>query len=353
MKKFNQPILRSPGVLLKFLLASLFFLVMACSPNESENPSDFDEFSSSDAKISSEPGPVEVFASGIQGGSGSVIGPGGDLFVTEGAIGVVSRIDIKTGEISTFASGFPPYIIGIGGAMDITFVGDVAYVLVTLVGPQFGTDDISGIYRVDGPDSYTIVADLGQFSLDNPPETDFFVDMGVQYSIENYRGGFLVADGHHNRVLYVTEDGEISVFEEFGNIVPTGLDVSGKTVYMSQAGPVPHEPEDGKIVTFGPNSSEVSTIANGARLLVDVEFGRGRTLFALSQGVWDGVMEGSPAFPNTGSLVEVNDQGGFDVIVEDLDRPTSLEIVKNTAYIVTLTGEVLKIDNIASEPFGK
>ena len=83
-----------------------------------------------------------------------------------------------------------------------------------------------------------------------------------------------------------------------------------------------------------------------------MEFGRGRTLFALSQGVWDGPFEGTPALPNTGALVKVNGDGTFTIIVDGLDRPTSVEIIKNTAYVVTLAGEVWKIDNIAGPPFG-
>ena len=34
----------------------------------------------------------------------------------------------------------------------------------------------------------------------------------------------------------------------FGNIVPTGLAAAGRTLFMGQAGPVPHLPEDGKVV---------------------------------------------------------------------------------------------------------
>ena len=70
----------------------------------------------------------------------------------------------------------------------------------------------------------------------------------------------------------------------------------------------------------------------------------GQTLFALSQGVWDGVQEGSPALPNTGSLVAVNADGSFTIITAGLDRPTSLEFIGNTAYIVTLAGEIWTID---------
>ncbi|MGI9038546.1 MAG: ScyD/ScyE family protein [Gemmatimonadota bacterium] len=298
------------------------------------------------------PSAPQLLVTGLQGAAGSTIGPGGALFVTEAAVGRISRIDPKTGDVTTFASGLPPTVIDIGGVQDVAFLGGTAYALVTLVGPQFGTSDVVGIYRIDGPNSFTIIADIGAFSLANPPSTPFFIDMGVQYSFQTYRGAFLVADAHHNRVLHVTRDGEITEIKTFGNIVPTGLAVSGNTVYMAEAGPIPHLPEDGKVVSFGPKSPTVTTVASGARLIVDVEFGRGRTLFALSQGVWNGVAEGSPALPNTGSLVRVNADGTFTVVTAGLDRPISLEVIGNTAYIVTLTGEIWTIDNIASPPFG-
>lgn len=299
-------------------------------------------------------GPVAtVLVSGLKGASGSTIGPGGALFVTEGAAGDVSRVDLRTGNVATYASGLPPSIIGIGGATDVAFIGATAYVLVTLVGPDVGGSDVVGIYRVDGPNSFTVIADIGTFSMENPPDTDFFVPTGVQYAIQVFRGEFLVTDGHHNRVLRVTRDGRISEFMTFGNIVPTGLEVSGKTVYMAEAGPVPHEPEDGKVVSFGPKASTAKEVASGARLLVDVEFGRGRKLYALSQGVWDGVAEGSPALPFTGSLVEVNGDGSFSIVKDGLDRPTSVELVRNTAYVVSLAGQIWKIDDVGSPSYGQ
>ena len=132
------------------------------------------------------------------------------------------------------------------------------------VGPDVGGSDTVGIYRIDGPNSFTIIADIGAFSIANPPNTHFVVPTGVQYAIQTYRGAFLVADGHHNRVLHVTRDGEITEFKAFGNIVPTGLALSGNTIYMAQAGPVPHLPENGKVVSFGPNSPIVTTVASGA-----------------------------------------------------------------------------------------
>jgi hypothetical protein len=186
-------------------------------------------------------------------------------------------------------------------------------VLVTLVGP-----------------------DVGAFALDHPPATPFDVPTGLQYALETYRGGFLVSDGHHNRVLRVTRDGQITVLRAFGNIVPTGLEVRGRTIYMAEAGPVPHLPETGKVVAFRPGSTTVREVASGSPLLVDVEFGRGRRLYALSQGIFGGGPAGSPALPDTGALVKANRDGTFTVVIDGLNQPTSLEFIKNTAYAVTL-----------------
>jgi hypothetical protein len=290
--------------------------------------------------------------SGLAGGSGSTVGPGGALYVTESAAGEISRVDPRTGEITTFARGLPRSIIGIGGTTDVAFIGSTAYALVTVVGPDVGGSDVVGIYRIDGPHSFTVIADIGAFALTNPPGFPVDIPTGVQYALETYRGGFLVTDGHHNRVYRVTRDGDVSQMIAFANIVPTGLETRGNTIYMSEAGPVPHDPANGKVVTFGPKSASATELASGAPLLVDVESGRGRDLFALSQGDFSGGPPGSPALPDTGSLVKVNPNGTFGVVFDGLDRPSSVELIKNTAYVVTLTGEIWKIEDPAGPPHG-
>jgi hypothetical protein len=296
-----------------------------------------------------------LLATGLQGGSGSTIGPGGALYVTESATGRILRVDPQTGNVTTFASGLPPTIpaVGFGGATDVAFIGKTAYALVTLVGSEVGGSDVVGIYRVDGPNSFTVVADIGEWAVQNPPNTDYFLETGVQYALDTYRGGFLVTDGHHNRVLRVTLHGRISEFMTFDNVVPTGLAVSGNTVYMAEAGPVPHLPADGEVVSFRPGSHSARTVASGASLLVDVEFGRGRLLYALSQGPGvEGAPAGTPAQPDSGALVQVNRNGTFSVVTAPLDRPTSLEFIGNTAYVVTLPGEIWRIDGVSGPPYG-
>jgi hypothetical protein len=298
---------------------------------------------------------ASLLATGLEGSIGSTIGPDGALYVAEGAAGRISRVDPQSGEITTFASGLPKTIetIGIGGPIDVAFIGETAYVLVTLVSPDVGGSDVDGIYRVDGPNSFTVVADIGEFNLHKPPTIPFPISVrtGLQYALQPYRGGFLVTDGHLNRVLRVRRDGEIAVLIAFDDIVPTGLAVSGNTVYMAEAGPVPHLPQDGKVVKFkacGPKRPTATEVASGASLLVDVAFGRRRRLYALSQGPGvPGADPGSPAQPNTGSLVKVNRKGTFTVITGRLDRPTSFEFIGTTAYVVTLTGEIWKIEGVS------
>ncbi len=305
------------------------------------------------------PGPevttLATFGSGL--GSGSTIGPDGALYVTDPNAGSVLRIDRRSGSMSTFAEGLPPQVLGVGGAMDVAFVGHKAYVLVTLVGGDIVGggpigDAIVGIYRLDRDGSLTVIADIGDWSIDHPPATDSFITTGVQYALQPYGRGFLVTDGHHNRVLRVGLDGDIDELIAFDNIVPTGLDTFGPAVLMGQAGPIPHLPEDGKVVAFAPSTDTAIDVADGASLIVDVEFARGLDLYALSQGQWDGVAEGSPASPDTGRLVKVDRHGDLVPVVDGdghelvLDRPTSLEVIGDTAYVVTVTGTIVKIDNL-------
>ena len=300
---------------------------------------------------------ASLLVGGLEGPLGSTIGPDGALYVAEGAAGRISRIDPKSGATTTFASGLPEQVFPPeGGVMDVAFIDRTAYALVSLVGSDVGGSEIVGIYRVDGPQSFTVVADIGAFNVANPPTEDFVIDAptGYQYALQTFRGGFLVTDGHLNRVLRVTHNGEIGVVIAFGNIVPTGLDVRGNRVYLALAGPVPHLPQDGKVVSFGPKSHpETEVVASGASLLVDVEFGVGSSLYALSQGDFPvGSVPGSPALPNTGALVKVTGDGTFAVITDGLNQPTSVEFIGNTAYVVTVAGEIWKIEDVSDPPFG-
>lgn len=353
LELFNLKFSRK-GRVVKMLAVSTVLLALlvgleSCTEEETPVP---EEFGQTKAAHASALLPVTAYnlVSGLQGTSGSTVGPDGCLYIPEGASGRISRIDPKTGYVTPFASGLPTLLpgVGIGGPIDVVFRNETAYALVTLVGPDVGGSDVVGIYRINGTSGYTVIADIGAFNVANPPTTDYFIPTGVQYAIEDYRDGFLVTDGHMNRVLYVTLDGEISIVKSFDNIVPTGLALSGNKIYMAETGPAPHFPDVGKLVSFVPASPKIKDVASGAPMLVDVEIGFPHRLYALSQGEWDGAFPGSPAKQGTGSLVRVHRDGTFTTLCEGLDRPTSLEFIDNTAYIVNLLGEVWMVEDIKS-----
>ena len=292
--------------------------------------------------------------------TGSTIGPGGALYVTDGVAGAVLRIDSRSGAVTPFADGLPPKAFpgfDIGGPVDVAFAGGTAYVLVTLVSGKLGEEPFgdpeakNGLYRIERDGSNTLIADLGQWSVDNPPEPAFFVDTGVHFALETYRDGFLVTDGHHNRVLWVDRHGAIQEVATFENVVPTGLETAAGQIYVTQMGPIPHLPADGKVVALRAGS-EPREVANGASMLIDVERGPHGRLYGLSQGQWDGIGEGSRALPNTGRLVVVADDGDLTPVVNDngqelvLDRPTSVEFNGTTGYVVSVTGDVYRVDGL-------
>jgi hypothetical protein len=268
--------------------------------------------------------------------------------------GEILRIDRESGETSVYATGLPPRLVDIGGPMDIVFHEGTAYALVSLVGAFFGSPDPTGIYRMDGPGEWTLIADLGAWALANPPSPDIsiFIPTGVPYSLETYRGDLVVTDAHHNKILRVGLDGAVEELLALGNVVPTGLETWGNQLLFTLAGPVPHLPENGRIMSMTKGGLE--QIASGGPLLIDVERGRGTTLFGLAQGRFtEGNPEGSPADPDTGLLLRADGHGGFVTVVDELDRPTSMEIVGNDAYIVGVSGDVVRVDDITGPPFGK
>ena len=48
--------------------------------------------------------------------------------------------------------------------------------------------------------------------------------------------------------------------------------------------------------------------------------------------------------------MKVNGNGFFTVVAHGLNRPTSLEFIRNTAYVVTLTGEIWKVEGVRCRP---
>ena len=291
-------------------------------------------------------------------GSGSTIGPDGALYVTNGNAGTLVRIDPRNGSETVVGSGLPLQVIGFGGAIDVAFVGHRAYVLVTAAGSDFGVPDaVMGIYRLKRDGTFSVFADLGTWSAAHPPaDPDWNAAQGLQYSLDVWHNGFVVADAHLGRVIRVDLRGRISELVAFDSTdsVPTGLEVANGKVFVATAGPTPHLPSDSAINAVRRDGSTkvvgtwAADYAGDRGLIVDVEMGRHQRLYGLLQGHWDleplPENEGKPAAPNTGEIVAVGADGSFETVVRGLNQPTSLELGGRRGFVVTLSGTILRID---------
>jgi hypothetical protein len=313
------------------------------------------------AHVAATPSVTVINATALEGlGSGSTIGPDGALYVTNGTAGTLVRIDPRTGAATVIGSGLPPQLVGIGGAMDAVFWRGRAYALVTLAGADIGNPSAAmGIYRLGRDGEFELFADIGTWAIAHPPtDPDWFLSQGVQYALDVWRDDLIVTDAHHARVIRVDRHGNVSELLAFPSTdaVPIGIDSSHGKVYLATAGPIPHVPSTSKIQAVEKNGETTvvgewsSTYSGNAGLIVDVEFGHRGRLYGLLQGYWNlpplPENEGFPAAPNTGELVAVGHDGTFRTIVSGLNQPTSLDFIGRSAFVVTLSGSILRIDGI-------
>jgi hypothetical protein len=82
-------------------------------------------------------------------------------------------------------------------------------------------------------------------------------------------------------------------------------------------------------------------------LLVDIELSRRHTLYGLARGLrpYAG-QEGNPAASHTGLLMRADRYGQFQTVAFHLDRPTTFELIGNTAYVITITGKIVKVSGL-------
>ena len=179
-------------------------------------------------------------------GSGSTVGPDRALYVTDGPRGRVLRVDPRTGAVTTFARGLPAAIpaVGIGGAMDVAFAGRNAYVLVTLVGPEFGQPDVvAGLYRIGRNGSATAIADIGEWSVANPPATLSLSP--AESSTRSRSSGAGCWSQTATTTAYCTSGATVTSanWPRSATSSPPASTVQGRNIYMGQAGPIRTSPE--------------------------------------------------------------------------------------------------------------
>jgi hypothetical protein len=277
--------------------------------------------------------------------NGSTVGPDGALYVAVGAEGKIYRVNPKNGHTRVFAEGLPKALeaVGYGGVVDVAFRGHTAYALVTLVDIPPATGK-NGVYKIQDRDSNKLVANISKFNGKHPATGAAAGDTpgGNPFAIQTVRGGFLVTDGNFNRLFHINKWGKIKIARQFGDVVPTGLEVTHRKVYMGQAGPEPHNAADGKVISLNHRFHNERVVASGETLIVDVEASRCGRLYALSNGDSPKGEAIEPAVPNTGAFLKVKGDD-FKTVLDKLNLPVSLDFIRSSAYIVSLDGAIWRV----------
>jgi hypothetical protein len=303
-------------------------------------------------------GLVYVAESGSGGDTEFVTDDGSTIFI--GTTGRISSIDPATGTRTTVADGLPSHRTEDGeafGPADVAFIGDQLYYVSTLGGEAWGfPDDPTGIYSIANDGSATLVADIYDFNVDNPVpritsgEQEDVALGGNPYSMTVRDGVFYVADSNYNQILRVTASGEVTRFVDLNaNVVPTGITFrpSGGPFYVSELGPGPFLPADGKVISVASPSGTVADVASGVPMLTAVDVGPADQLYVLSFA--------TDFAPGSGQVARVNTANGTLVpLVTGFTFAATTEFDGDTLYVLNDginalgTGSLWAIENFST-----
>ena len=218
----------------------------------------------------------------------TLAGWGGDMHIAAGP-GFTADVGL-TSSIVTVANGcVTPVVQGlvsakweepdwVWGTMDIAFLDGVPYVLVSGAGPTWvSPTSRSGVYKLNGDGSMTLVADLTTWKATHPPKfiaPDYSSD-GSLFDLEAAGGNLYLADAVGGQVLKVTPAGDISIVADLSDQhpVPTGLAVDADgNVYVGYETTPPYADGSSKVTKIAPDGT-ISDAWTGLTRVGDVVLG--------------------------------------------------------------------------------
>ena len=153
-------------------------------------------------------------AEGGVGGTNSTIGqctqvPGAGPYLGSNTGSRISKIDWQ-GVRTTVADNLPSSVTspaagsGISGVADIQFIGNTLYGLLTGAGCSHGVPDFpNGIFKVNPDKTWTMVANISQYLMNNPvafPDPNDFEPDGTPYSMANVNGNLYVTQPNQQEI---------------------------------------------------------------------------------------------------------------------------------------------------------
>lgn len=279
-----------------------------------------------------------------------IFGPSGVVFDPSGKLAVVVQDDLVQADGTTPATG----------------PGADALGKVLLARPGAGSS------------GWSYLGDLAKYAAEHPQDPDTLggppgmehVYEADPYAITRYRGGYAIADGAANDVLYLGRDGTTSVIARLPTIretVPGGILGPDPVTIDAQAVPTsvavgpdgalytatfpgfPALAGDAKVYRLVPGHAP-QAVVNGLTQVSDIAFDRFGRLLVLEYNT--GGLLGPPDSP--GALLRVSRSGEVTTLpVSGLSQPTGLAVgLDGTVFIANKgnnapgAGEILKVSGL-------
>ena len=225
------------------------------------------------------------------------------------------------------------------GAMDVAFLGDDLYVLLSGAGPTWGSPSTSsGVFRINDDGTMTMVADISTWLVTHPPAfipPDYASD-GSLFDLEATSDALLVSEAVGGQIIRVTPEGEMSTLADLSeqHPVPTGIAVDGEdNAYVTFETTPPYADGSTKVVKITPEG-EVSDHWTGLTRVADLNFGPDGVLYAAELSTNN--TESFPfVLPDTGRIVRQSGPDTLEVVAEGLDFPVGLGFDADGALYVT------------------
>ena len=225
------------------------------------------------------------------------------------------------------------------GAMDVAFLDDDLYILLSGAGPTWGSPSASsGVFRRNDDGTLTLVADISTWLASHPPAfvpPDYATD-GSLFDLEATSDALLVSEAVGGQIIRVTPDGAMSTLADLSeqHPVPTGIAVDADdNAYVSFETTPPYAEGSTKVVRIAPDGT-VTDAWTGLTRVADLAFGPDGQLYAAELST-----NNTDTFPfvrpNTGRVVRQSGPDTMEVIIDKLDFPVGLGFDANGVLYVS------------------